>query len=103
MRGLPAGQRRQNGSPVACAFASVSLDLSGAQLACLDARRKKGADPCFEMATADTKRRLSARSLLVHRPVALVALVPQPLVLFLAGASAGALGILLFLSPKEQA
>lgn len=58
--------------------------------------------PVFELSEACCCRKgPSAGELLVRRPVAMLALVPKPLVLFTAGAVAGAIGE--FLLPSSHA
>lgn len=48
--------------------------------------------PVFQLATADVETRPHSVDLLTRRPIALLSTVPKPLVLFAAGAIAGALG-----------
>jgi Mitochondrial carrier protein len=56
----------------------------------------KGQQPLFELAAVDDRdqdiRRAQTGRILLRRPVAALALVPRPAVLFLAGALAGAIG-----------
>ena len=56
-------------------------------------RRAKQPAACFELAQAEPgSGRLTCGQLLVSRPVAALAVLPRPLVLFAAGAVSGAIG-----------
>lgn len=59
-----------------------------------DSRGVRDANLLFVLSSTDSveKRRFRIAGLLVKRPLAAVALLPQPLVLFSAGALAGAIG-----------
>jgi len=58
-------------------------------------RRAKQPAACFELAQAEPgSGRLTCGQLLVSRPVAALAVLPRPLVLFAAGAVSGAIGAL---------
>lgn len=72
-----------------CAFASVSLSLPGSRSPRQPAR-KAVQNAVFELGEA-TEPRLTPAYLAVHRPVALLALVPRGTVLFGAGALSGAI------------
>lgn len=80
-------------------FASVSLNLPRK----LDARKIEShactptispagiaGNPLFELGSVQTQPRLSVIDLATHRPIAILALLPRPAVLFTAGALSGA-------------
>ena len=70
----------------------VDLSVSGGSSIFFGKRRRV---PVFELSQGHDRgkqRRPGVGRLLVNRPIATVALIPQPLVLFAAGAAAGALG-----------
>lgn len=75
-------------------FASLALNLppkkdSGRQtLAC---GTNSGPNPMYEVGAVMTQPRLSVLELASRRPIALLAVMPRPLVLFTAGALSGAL------------
>lgn len=78
--------------------ASHSFNTPRLETLCVDSRGCSASEKnlLFELSTSEGSRdrRPSVGNLLVRRPVAAVALLPQPLVLFSAGAFAGALGVL---------
>ncbi|GAB4824186.1 hypothetical protein N2152v2_011232 [Parachlorella kessleri] len=81
----PADRRRQNG----CTFASVSLGTAAGR----SRNRTAGLNITFELGEATEPRlpQLTPGYLLLHRPVALLALVPRAAVIFVAGAASGAI------------
>jgi len=73
---------------------TLSTDLCASEGQRVSVRR---CGPIFELSKGPGReafedRRPNVGKLLVNRPVAAVALIPKPLVLFAAGAAAGALG-----------
>lgn len=76
-------------------FASISLALPEKKKASMHAGARDidaRCNPVFEIGAADTTRtRVSPMKLAADRPIALLALIPRPLVLFTAGALSGAI------------
>jgi len=88
-----------------CSFSTVDIrDTTNADLCGSEDRRStsgRRCGPVFELSEGHSRglqvhSRPSFGRLLVNRPLAVVALIPQPLVLFGAGAAAGALGMSVF-------
>ena len=81
--------------PATCRFTTASYcpDIDHADAVTAISRSNRTQLPCFELAVSSRDNtRPDVGSLLSHRPVALLSLVPRPAVLFTAGALSGAIG-----------
>lgn len=74
-------------------FASISINLPPRKQQRLATKACKDVplNPMFEVGVAPTTSRLNVISLATNRPIALLGLLPRPLVLFTAGAMSGAI------------